>query len=114
MANLFELISGYIEIDKKSFIKDMLQGRSILKSLINSNEPGFIEPTIEKGDSTVKIVFNDSTDYNIGEEYQEIFKELKLKYKEHIMGRVVVRVTCFATFLSVLDLTKESDRVLVY
>ena len=114
MANLFELISGYIEMEKKAFIKDMLQGNTVLKSLINSNEPRFIEPVIEKGDSTVKIIFDDSTDLDVGEEYQEIFKDLKSKYREKIRGKIVVRVTCYGTFLSVLDLNKEIDRVLVY
>ncbi len=48
MDELFELISGYLYIDKKVFLKDLLKKNSKLRQLINSSEPRFIDPQIEK------------------------------------------------------------------
>lgn len=110
----FQLSSGYLFMDKKRFVKDILLGKSEIRSLINSSEPGFKEPKIEKEEKHVKIVFDDATDIDLGDEYQEYFKKLKEKYRGDLKGKLAIRVICHATYFSILDLNSEDDKVLVY
>lgn len=109
----FELSSGYLSMDKKRFVKDILLGKSDIRSLINRGEKGNRSPKIEKGEDRVKIIFDDAEDIPLGDEYQEFFKDLKSKYGPDLKGKIAVRVICHATYFSVLDLNSD-DKVAVY
>lgn len=110
----FILSSGYFDIDKKTFVKDILLGKSVLRSLINKKESGFKEPEIIKGDDRVKVIFDEATNIELGEEYQELFKDLKAKFREKLKGKIAVRVDCHASYFSVMDLNSDDDKVSFY
>lgn len=114
MDELFELISGYLYITKKVFIKDLLLKNSYLRQLINSSEPRSIDPQIKKEKDTVKIIFDNATDIDLDENYKQYFQKLKSKYGADLKGRVVIRVTCYATFSSIVDFNKADDKIFVY
>lgn len=110
----FMLSSGYFDIDKKTFVKDILLGKSTLRSLINKKESGCIEPEIEKSDTRVKVIFDDASDTELGQEYESFFIDLKKRYKEKLKGKIAVRVVCNASYFSVIDLNSDDDSVKFY
>ena len=48
------------------------------------------------------------------ENYQEYFQKLKTTYGTYLKGRVVVRVTCYATFSSIVDFNQDDNKIFVY
>ncbi len=100
----FKLSSGYLDMDKKTFVKDILLGKSLLRSIIYSNKPGSIPPIIDKGNNRVKIIFDDATDLELGENYEDVFKNLKQKYGSNLQGIIVIHSMPYSAFFS-LDLS---------
>lgn len=107
----FELNSGYLNIEKKLFVQDMLTKESEIKSLIKSSDPRFRQPEIIRELDCVKLLFDNATDIELGESYQDYFKELKDRYKERITGRLAVRISSSTTYYSIIDLNGEKLRV---
>lgn len=104
MDNFFELIGGYIIIDKKIFAGDLLRTDSDFRFLIKKSNNVYKQPEIIKNDSEVKIIFDNSTDIELESNYLKKFKDLKDKYNDKINGKIIVRVVCYGTYLSTVDL----------
>ncbi|QEN05843.1 hypothetical protein EW093_14415 [Thiospirochaeta perfilievii] len=107
MDEYYELIGGYLEFDKKAFLLDIVSPKSEIRRLITSGDRGFKPPKIVKKESSVKVLFDDSTDIDLDKNYKEYFTRLKEKYKKKMQGRLIVRVSCYATFFSNVDFNRD-------
>lgn len=109
-----ELISGYILIKKKILARDLLLKNSEFKIFLKKSRTVYRAPEVQKGDIYVKIIFDNATDIDLGEDYIEYFKGLKFKYRDELKGLLTIRVICYGTFLSKIDLNNSNDSILVY
>lgn len=99
------LKSGYLEVDKKIFVKYILLGRSILKEFISNNRtPWAVDPEVVKEDKVVKVIFDKSKDIKLKNNYEELFIDLKSRLGNKLKGKLAFRVDCHLSYYSVIDL----------
>lgn len=104
---------GQLKIDKMAFAREIILPESPMNRIIhgkgnNSNS----QPKITKSENYVIIDFNDSSDIILDEGFYDLFKKLKLKYKERLKGKVVIRITALTSYHVILDLNSEDDKVI--
>jgi hypothetical protein len=110
MTMQFAVAGGHITLDKAVFAKEILTPGSPLKKLIQVEE-GMVPPKIVKAERSVTIEYNNASDVRMDEDFHELFKKLKAKYKEKITGKVVIRITALTSYYVVLDLNRGDERV---
>jgi hypothetical protein len=69
------------------------------------------QPRIVKSEKTVSIEYNDASDVLLDENFYDLLKKLKEKYKEKVTGRVVIRITALTSYHVVLDLNYEDGKI---
>lgn len=107
----FNLCSGYLDMEKKAFVKDILLGKSLLKSIIYSSDPGFKPPEIQKGSERVRIIFDNGSNIDLGEHYEAKIKKLKTAYRDKLKGVISFDIVCFEAYKSVLDLNSDDSTI---
>lgn len=113
MENRQYVISGgQLYIDKKVFAVELLKSDSIIKKIMSADSMGAGKPPrIIKGEDRVTVDYNSASDIEIGENYEELFKALKSKYREKIKGRLTLRVTFLTSFHMVIDFNSEDEQI---
>jgi hypothetical protein len=108
MSIQYIVSGGHLEIDKHVYIKEMLSKDGALRKMLTSTGDGnaAIKPKITKNDEsqTVIINFNGSSSVDLGENYSDVFKGLKIKYKDKISGKVVISISTYSIIYITIDL----------
>lgn len=107
------LTGGQLIIDKQAFGKEILLPHNSLKQLIGlgdncANKP----PIISKNENVVIIEYGNSCEIELDANFYDIFKNLKIKYRDKIRGRVVIRITSLSSYYVNLDLNTEDEKVI--
>ena len=116
----FYIVGGYIKLDKKVFVQEMLSKDSRLRILLNykaATDFASIHPTISQPDenNVLTIDFCNGTYACLGETPKELLAALKLKYGGKLRGKVACRgeYSMFGGIFSFeIDLDSDSKDVL--
>ena len=114
MDEFYELVGGYIEIDKSLFLTDILSKNSSFRYLVKRENSFKQQPEVQKKEFSIKIIFDNAKELDLEHSYKDFFKNLKNKYKHKLKGRLIVRVSCNATFLSNIDFNKYESDIYIY
>jgi hypothetical protein len=113
MSIEYTVSGGRIEIDKSVYIKEMLSKDGVLRKILRASEVSNteIKPKITKNDKsqTVTINFNGSSGVNLGENYRDVFQELKIKYKDKIKGKVVISISTYSIIYVTINLEQLTN-----
>lgn len=113
MTMQYAITGGQLYLDKIIFAKEILMLEGSLKRLISTGEEDDkIPPKIERSGQTVSINYNDASDILLDENFYDLLKKLKAKYKEKITGRVVIRITALTSYHVILDLNTQDGRIM--
>lgn len=108
----YAISGGQLIIDKKAFTKELLLPDSPIKKFLKvADIPDSRQPGIVKSENIVIINYNDASDIILDENYYELFRKIKAKYREKIKGNVVIRMTAYSTYHIVLDLNSDDERI---
>jgi hypothetical protein len=112
LATLQYILSGgQLSIEKTAFTRELLLPGSILKEIAyGKGNPDDIPPKVVKEGNRVKIDFNQA-EVRLDEGFYDLFRKLKGKYREKIMGRVVIQITALTSYHVTLNLNNEDDKV---
>ncbi len=112
MTMQYILSGGQLKFDQVSFTRELLLPTSPLKNLLHNQNSSFDrKPVIVKTENLVTIYYNDASDIVLDEGFYDLFKKLKVKYKEKLKGRVVIRITALSSYHVILNLDSEDDKV---
>lgn len=106
------LTGGQLSIDQFAFSKELLLQGSPLKKLLQTGEVNYKKPSITKSNQLVIIDFDEASDVLLDEGFYDVFKNLKIKYKDRIKGKVVIRITALTSYHVSLNLNTEDDKVI--
>jgi hypothetical protein len=107
------LVGGQLIIDKLAFSKELLLPSSPLKRLLHGGEGGNSrQPEIIKTKENIVIDFDNAEDIQLDEGFYDLFKALKIKYKDKVKGKVVLRFTALTSYHVCLNLNTEDDKVI--
>lgn len=92
----FYIVGGYIEIEEKAFLQEMLGKDSCLRQILNwKSTEGFAEkhPAVSKPDEKgiVTISFNFTVHVELGQSSTELLSKLKERYGDRVGGKVCCR-----------------------
>ncbi|MGE5677194.1 MAG: hypothetical protein ACM3ZR_03965 [Pseudomonadota bacterium] len=92
----FYIVGGYIKIEQKAFLKEMLGKESCLRQILNwKGTEGFAEkhPEVSEPDENgiVTINFNFTTHVELGQSSTELLSKLKNRYGNRVGGKVCCR-----------------------
>jgi len=113
----FQIVGGKLKMQKKIFILEMLSKDSRLRTLLKwKTARDFAEehPAVSKPDAegVITIDFSYIADIVLGQSWEELLGELKLKYKEQIKGRVACRGNYWGILTSFeIDLNSDGDKI---
>lgn len=111
MALYYVLTGGQLKLEKKVFTGELLLSGSLIKKLLKS-ENSEKKPKITGLDDIITIDYNDSADVLLDEGFYDLFKQLKVKYRGRIKGKVVIRVSAITSYHLVLNLDSEDDEII--
>lgn len=116
----FYIIGGYLQVEKKVFIRDMLTPKSILKTLLNydwDQEEKIRYLTIDRlnDPNNVRILFDTGASIPVGEDYRNLVFDLKEKYREKVKGELVLMSDIPYSEVSALrlDMGENSGKVVI-
>lgn len=113
----FYIIGGYLKIEKKAFIQEMLSKDSLLRRILNwgatkaftDGHPNISEPD-ENG--FITIDFNYTVHVKVEGSAEEMLGKLKAKHLEKVKGRVTCRgIIVYTMFDFMVDLNSDDDKV---
>jgi hypothetical protein len=112
MATLqYILKGGQLFMEKTAFTRELLLPDSMLKIIVyGKGNPADIPPKVGKEGNLVKIDFNQA-EVRMDEGFYDLFRKLKGKYREKIMGRAVIQITALTSYHVTLNLNNEDDKV---
>lgn len=92
----FYIVGGYIKIEQKAFLKEMLGKDSCLRQILNwkgTEGIGEKHPMVSEPDENgmVTISFNFTVHVELGQSATELLSKLKKRYGEKVGGRVCCR-----------------------
>lgn len=105
----YVISGGQLHFDKKAFTRELLLPNSPLRNILGSKDHSIEnkQPIITKTDNSIIIDYNDASDIKLDENFEELFRTLKSKYKEKIGGKITIRITLYNSYFMVLDLGKD-------
>lgn len=112
MAIQYGLTGGQLRMDKLVFTKELMSPGSSLKKLLPKQDKNSRQPGITKTEDLVIIDYNVSSGILMDEGFYDVFKKLKLKYKEKVKGRVVIQISAVTSYYVSLNLDSEDDKVI--
>ena len=111
----FFICGGELQIDKKIFIREMLQPDSVMKKLLNYNlEDSGKKRTLKidkSGSRNVIIDFNFADKVSVGEDYQNLLADLKKEYRGAIRGQISLISYYWQLITIGLDLNSDDGTV---
>jgi hypothetical protein len=106
------ITGGQLKIDKLVFTRELLLPDSPVKSLLKTIDiKEGRQPSVAKKANTVIIDYNEASDVIVDENFHEMFKKLKIKYKEKLKGKVVIRITALTSYHVTLDLNSDDETI---
>jgi len=111
----FSIIGGKLQIKKKVFVREILKPDTIMKKLLNYNledsgKVRFLKIDKSRTD-TVIIDFNFADNVSVGEDYQNLLKDLKREYKGDVRGVVTLSFDYYGLHIVKLDLNGGDEEV---
>jgi hypothetical protein len=113
----FYIVGGYIKIEQKAFLQEMLGKDSCLRQILNwRGTKDFAEkhPTVSEPDENdmVNIDFNYTVHVELGQSDIDIFSKLKSRYRNKVKGRVCCRLLAgYSMSNFIIDLDSEDDKI---
>ncbi len=115
----FYIVGGYLKIEKKAFIQEMLSKDSQLRGILNwgatkafTDGHPIVSETDENG--IITISFNYTVHVKVGGSSEEMLGKLKAKHREKVKGKVTCRGIVFYTMFDfVIDLDSDDDKISV-
>lgn len=113
----FYIVGGYIKIEQKAFLQEMLGKDSCLRQILNwRGTKDFAEkhPTVSEPDENdmVNIDFNYTVHVELGQSDIDIFSKLKSRYRNKVKGRVCCRLLAgYSMSNFTIDLDSEDDKI---
>ena len=116
MSVKFFIQGGYLELSKSIFVKEMLNASSVLKKLLNfeiedHDKKRVIEIDKENHSDKVRINFSDGSNVSVGDDYKNLLREIKQRYREQVKGEITLMGNYYVTFYVHLDLNSEDDTI---
>lgn len=112
MTLQYIITGGQLYLEKTAFTRELLLADSPIKILLYGKEnTEHTKPKIEKSEDRVKIDFNQA-EVQLDDGFYDLFRKLKEKYRNHIKGRVVIRITALTSYYVTLNLDSEEDKVI--
>lgn len=111
------IVGGYIKIEKKAFLNEMLGKDSCLRQILNWKcTKGFSEkhPIVSEPDENgiVTIDFNFTVHVELGQSDIELLSKLKERYGEGVRGKVSCRwVAGYSMSNFIVDLDSEDNKL---
>ena len=111
----FYIVGGYIKIEQKAFLQEMLGKDSCLRQILNwKGTEGFAEkhPEVSKPDEKgiVTISFNYTVHVELEQSSTEILSKLKERYGDRVEGKVCCRWLAGYS-MSNFTIDMDSDKV---
>lgn len=105
----YVISGGQLYFDKKVFTRELLSASSPLKDILGTKNNGVEDrrPIITKTDNSVIIDYNNASYVKVDENFEELFRILKSKYRTKMKGKITIRITLYNSYYKVLDLNKE-------
>ena len=104
----FHITGGYLEIEKRLFAKEMLKPSSFLKSIIKpetiDKSEGMPKIVREPSSKMVTVKFNDCSEVDLINTYDQAFRKLKEVNQDLLKGRLTIRITTYNAYHMTLDL----------
>jgi hypothetical protein len=113
----FYIVGGYIKIEQKAFLQEMLGKDSCLRQILNwRGTKDFVEkhPTVSEPDENdmVNIDFNYTVHVELGQSAMDILSTLKSRYRNKVKGRVCCRwLAGYSMSNFIIDLDSEDDKI---
>lgn len=114
----FYIVGGYIKMEKKAFLQELLGKESYLRQILNwRGTKDFAEkhPIVGKSDNNdiVTIDFNYTAHVELGQSDIDILSKLKARYRDRIKGRVSCRwLAGYSMSNFIIDLDSDDDKIL--
>ncbi|MGE5633564.1 MAG: hypothetical protein ACM3TR_21095 [Caulobacteraceae bacterium] len=111
----FYIAGGYIKMEKKAFLQEMLGKDSCLRQILNCKDSrDFSEghPNISEADENgmVTIDFNFNVHIELGQSYSELLGKLKSRYRDKMKGKVCCRLMAgYSMSNFTIDLDSNDD-----
>lgn len=109
MNEFYELIGGYLYIDKIELLKELLTGKNGLGDLLKAGRSQNKKAEIITEEKGIKIIFDNAADIDLDHNYREYFSSVKMRFGEKLKGRIVIRVSGYTTFLSIVDFNSRNN-----
>lgn len=113
----FYIVGGYIEIEQKAFLQEMLGKDSCLRQILNWKDTrGFSEkhPLVSEPDENgiVTICFNYTVHIELEHNSTELLSKLKARYKDRVKGKVCCRLLAgYSMSNFTIDLDSDNDMI---
>jgi hypothetical protein len=113
----FYIVGGYIKIEQKAFLQEMLGKDSCLRQMLNWRDTkDFAEkhPIVSEPDKNgiVTIDFNYTVHVEIGQSATELLSKLKSRYKTGVKGKVCCRwLAGYSMSNFTIDMDSDDDKI---
>jgi hypothetical protein len=113
----FYIVGGYIKIEQKAFLQEMLGKDSCLRQILNwRSTKDFAEkhPLVSEPDENgmVTINFNYTVHVDLGQSSTELISKLKSRYRDRVRGRVCCRwLAGYSMSNFIIDLDSDDDKI---
>ncbi len=113
----FYIVGGYIKVEKKAFLQEMLGKDSCLRQILNwKGTKNFAEkhPIVSEPDENgiVAIDFNYTVHVELGQSATELLSKLKARYRGGVKGRICCRwLAGYSMSNFTIDLDSEDDKI---
>lgn len=113
----FYIVGGYIKIEQKAFLQEMLDNDSCLCQILNwRGIKDFAEkhPEVSEPDEKdiVTINFNYTVHVEQGQSYTELLRKLKERYRDKVEGRICCRwLVGYSMSNFIIDLDSDDDKI---
>ncbi len=116
MAVTFYIQGGYLEISKSLFVKEILNPSSMLKRLLNyeiedNDKKRVIEIDKENNTDKVRINFTEGSKVSVGDDYKNLLREMKQRYRGQVKGEITLMGEYYVTFYIRLDLNSDDESI---
>lgn len=110
----YAISGGQLVFNKNVFTRELLLADSPLKKLLGmeDKDKNRVQPVMIRTMELVTIDYNGASDILLDENYELLFKALKVKYKDKVRGKITIRFTCYNTYYVVVDLDSEDNKLI--
>jgi hypothetical protein len=116
MAYDYFITGGYLKVQKKVFVQEMLSKDSRLRALLNWKSTSdflSIHPEVGKpdNDDIITINFSNRSYVSVGESPKDFLGDLKARYREKVKGRIACRGSYVGVYTFEIDLNSDDGNI---